>query len=190
MLKPHNPPDSELVARVVAGDRNAFGVLYDRYARLVRAVVASVAGGSATVNDLAQECFLRAYRNVSRLRQPDRFGPWLAGIARQVAREHRRSKRRDRHEFVAESLLVPDGLRDPASAAQEAEEIALVLERLGKLPERERLAIHAFFFLDCDADEAAAMLRLSRSGIYALLGRALARMAAGLRHRSGARTKG
>jgi RNA polymerase sigma-70 factor (ECF subfamily) len=188
MLKHRNPPDSELVASVLAGDRDAFGVLYDRYARLIRAVVARVAGGSVTVNDLAQECFLRAYRNLSRLRQPDRFGPWLVGIARQVAREHRRSRRRDRHEFIPEPFAVANSLRDPSESAEAAEEIALVLERLAKLPERERLAIHALFLLDRDADEAAAMLQLSRSGIYAVLGRALARMAQSLR--SGARTGG
>jgi RNA polymerase sigma-70 factor (ECF subfamily) len=188
MLKKHEPPDSELVASVLAGDRDAFGVLYDRYARLVRAVVQSGAGGSLNANDLSQECFLRAYRNLSRLRQRDRFGPWLVGIARQVAREHRRSKRRDRHEFVSETIPVADCPRDPADAVQGAEETALVLDRLAQLPERERLAIDAFFLRECDADEAAAMLGLSRSGIYALLARALARLAASLCH--GAKTQG
>jgi RNA polymerase sigma-70 factor (ECF subfamily) len=181
MLKSREPPDSELVASVLAGDRDAFGVLYDRYARLVRAVVHRVASDSESVNDLAQECFLRAYRNLGRLRQADRFGPWVVGIARQVAREHRRSKRRDRHEFVSETIVVADFLRDPCDAVQADEEIALLLDRLTELPERERLAVHAFFLLECDANEAAAMLRLSRSGIYALLGRALARLAASLR---------
>jgi DNA-directed RNA polymerase specialized sigma subunit len=56
-----------------------------------------------------------------------------------------------------------------------------LLDRLSELPERERLAVHAFFLLECDADEARAMLQLSRSGIYSLLGRALARLAASLR---------
>jgi DNA-directed RNA polymerase specialized sigma subunit len=105
-----------------------------------------------------------------------------------VAREHRRSIRRDRHEFVPEALLVPGSLPDPADAAQEAEEISLMLESLAKLPERERLAVHAFFLLDRDANQAAAILQLSRSGVYALLGRAMARLAARLR--TGSRTKG
>ncbi len=181
MLKNQEPPDADLVARVLAGDRDAFGLLYDRYARLVRAVVHRLAGGEWSVNDLAQECFLRAYRNLARLRQPDRFGPWVVGIARQVAREHRRSRRRDRHEFVSETLVVADWPTDPAEAAQTAEEIALMFDRLAEFPERERLAIHAFFLLERNADEAAAMLQLSRSGIYALLERALARLAARLR---------
>ena len=81
----NEPTDAELVASVLSGDREAFGRLYDRYARLVRAVVYDVASDWSTVQDLTQECFLRAYQNLARLRQPDRFGHWLVGIARQVA---------------------------------------------------------------------------------------------------------
>jgi RNA polymerase sigma-70 factor (ECF subfamily) len=184
----HEPADSELVARVLCGEREAFGLLYDRYARVVRAVVHRAAGNSPSVNDLAQECFLRAYLNLSRLRQTDRFGPWLVGIARHVARDHRRSRRRDRHEFVPETFPVACDLPDPAVAVQDAEEIALLLERLAELPERERLVVHAFFLRECAADEAAALLEISRSGVYALLGRALSRLAASLR--AGAKTDG
>src|SRR5271166_6109924 len=105
MSRNNEPSDADLGARVLAGDRDAFGRLYDRYARLVRAVVYRAGNDAPVVHDLTQECFLRAYRNLARLRQPDRFGAWVVGIARAVAREHRRSLRRDRHQFVAEESL-------------------------------------------------------------------------------------
>ena len=73
--------------------------------RLVRAVVYRVGTDIPVVHDLTQECFLRAYRNLARLRRPDRFGSWVVGIARAVAREHRRSLRRDRHRFVSDESL-------------------------------------------------------------------------------------
>jgi RNA polymerase sigma-70 factor (ECF subfamily) len=145
MLRNHEPPDADLVARVLAGDGEAFGCLYDRYARLVRAVVHRVGNNAPTVQDLTQECFLRAYRNLSRLRQPDRFGSWIVGIARQVAREHRRSVRRDRHRFVADETLEVWSDPDVSAAVQTAEQTEIVLRRVGELPERERLAVHAFF---------------------------------------------
>ena len=53
---------------------------------------------------------------------------------------------------------------------QAAEETELVMRRLAELPERERLAIHAFFLDECDAGQAAELLGLSRSGVYALVG--------------------
>jgi len=181
MLRKSEAPDVDLVARVLAGDGDAFGCLYDRYARLVRAVVHRVAGGSPSTSDLTQESFLRAYRNLSRLRQPDRFGAWVVGIARQVAREHRRSMRRDRHRFVSDDVLHVAYQPDSNSAVQTEEEVTLLMRLIGELPERERLVIHAFFLKECSADQAAQLLRLSRSGVYALLERALARLAARIR---------
>jgi RNA polymerase sigma-70 factor (ECF subfamily) len=180
MLRNHEPADADLVARVLAGDGAAFGCLYDRYARLVRAVVHRVGNDAPIVPDLTQECFLRAYRNLARLRQPDRFGSWIVGIARQVAREYRRSVRRDRHRFVADEALEVWSDPDVSGAAQTAEQTERVLCRVAELPERERLAVHAFFLQECDAGQAARLLKLSRSGVYALLRQALARLAVGM----------
>jgi RNA polymerase sigma-70 factor (ECF subfamily) len=179
---PNNKPsDHDLVARVLRGDRDAFGHLYDRYARLVRAVLHGETRGHHVVQDLTQECFLRAYKNLSRLRQPDRFGAWIVGIARQLAREHRRALRRDRHRFVAGDAIEVCSESGSTEAVRVAEEIELAIRRLAELPERERLAIHAFFLQGRDAGQTAALLGLSRSGVYALLGRAMARLADNIR---------
>jgi DNA-directed RNA polymerase specialized sigma24 family protein len=52
--------DAELVAASLAGDREAFGQLYDRHARMVRAVVLAVSNDWPSVDDMTQESFLRA----------------------------------------------------------------------------------------------------------------------------------
>ena len=176
----HNdePTDADLVAQTLSGNREAFGCLYDRHARLVRAVVYGVALDWPMVQDLAQESFLRAYRNLARLREPDRFRAWIVGIARQVARERKRGLRRDRHEFVGDGALLIESTLDTAGEAAAADEIELVMQKLALLPEREQLAIHLFFLEDRDANKAADHVRLSRSGFYALIERALARLAA------------
>lgn len=173
----NEPTDADLVARVLAGDREAFGRLYDRYARLVRAVVSDAARWP-TVQDLTQECFLRAYQNLARLRQPNRFGHWVVSIARQVVRERRRTLRRDRHQFVGGNVVEVPYESDGTGAIETIEEIELVMRRLAELPERERLAIHAFFLRECNAQRVAELLGLSRSGVYAMLERGLARLAA------------
>lgn len=152
---------------------------------LVRAVVYRIGNDNAVIQDLTQECFLRAYRNLAGLRQPDQFGAWVVGIARAVAREHRRSSRRDRHQFVANESLEVWTDPDTPGSVQTADEIELVLRRVAELPERERMAIHAFFLQEHNAEEAARLLELSRSGIYALLQRALARLADGLHRCAG-----
>jgi RNA polymerase sigma-70 factor (ECF subfamily) len=81
-MEPNVPTDADLVAGTLSGNHEAFGELYDRHARMVRAVVAGVSGDWFAAEDMAQECFLRAYRSLARLRDPGRFGPWVVGIAR------------------------------------------------------------------------------------------------------------
>jgi RNA polymerase sigma-70 factor, ECF subfamily len=133
------------------------------------------------VQDLTQESFLRAYRNLARLKEPERFGAWIVGIARHVARERKRSLRRDRHEFVGCNSLEVESPSDAASAVEAADEFQRVMQKLATLGERQRLAVHAFFLQGRDARQAAELLGLSRSGLYALVERALGRLAALLR---------
>jgi DNA-directed RNA polymerase specialized sigma24 family protein len=67
-----DPTETELVARVLQGETEAFGDLDDRDSRLVRVALQGSARDEAAVQDLTQECFLRAYRNLGRLSQPRR----------------------------------------------------------------------------------------------------------------------
>jgi DNA-directed RNA polymerase specialized sigma24 family protein len=93
-----------------------------------------------------------------------------------VASERRRTLRRDRHEFGAhtDELAMSTG---SAPTNCDRDEIERVMCRLAELPEDQRLAIHAFYFEGKNANQAAVQLELSRSGFYALLQRALARLA-------------
>jgi len=172
----HEPSDADLVAEALAGDREAFGRLYDRHAKKVRAVVVALSGDWPAMEDMTQECFLRGYRKLDTLRDSQRFGGWIVGIARQVARERKRTLRRDRHRWVADSSADNESTADSAARVQDTEQLQLLMRRVAALPERERLAIHAFFFEEQNVRRAAELLEMSRSGFYALLNRALARL--------------
>jgi RNA polymerase sigma-70 factor (ECF subfamily) len=175
------PDDAELVTESLAGNREAFGILYDRHARIVRAIVLAVARDWAASDDMVQETFLRAYGKLASLRDPAMFGPWVAGIARHVARERRRSLRRDRHKaFQQDATEVETGCSLQSDEPM-CEQLSDVRRHLAELPERERLAIHAFFLDGVDAKRASAMLGLSRSGFYGLLQRAIAQLAMRIR---------
>ncbi len=80
-----------LVAAAREGDRGAFERLYERYARMVHGILlARVPVGE--VDDLVQDVFVRAMRQVHTLRDVNCFGGWLATVARKRANDyHRRS---------------------------------------------------------------------------------------------------
>jgi RNA polymerase sigma-70 factor (ECF subfamily) len=164
--------DGDLVVRTLAGERELFGQLYNRYARMVRAVTYGASSDLSTVHDLTQEVFLRAFRQLATLRDQDSFGRWIVGIARQVLREHYR-KRPWRFLGNGDEPAV-NGTNRPVD---DSDEIEHVHRLLGRLPEQERLAVQLFFLNERDVNETGRLLNLSRSGTYALLQRACAKLA-------------
>src|ERR1700742_168456 len=86
---------AELVVRAREGDQTAFGTLYDRHARLVRAMCFDATGHLASAEDLAQDVFLKAHQRLRQLREAERFLSWICEIARRAGRDWRRQPRRE-----------------------------------------------------------------------------------------------
>src|ERR1044071_9681101 len=119
-------PEAALVESARAGDRAAFERLYHSYAPLVHGVLlARVPYGE--VSDLAQDVFLTALRKLNALRDPARFGPWVAIIARNRAADFYRRTRQT------------EELRDEiAQRAGRGAEACEALEIIRSLPEAYR----------------------------------------------------
>jgi DNA-directed RNA polymerase specialized sigma24 family protein len=87
--------DAPLVHAARGGDKAALGVLLSRYRPLLLAVCRRALGDDVLAEDAAQEASLLALLNLDRLRDPGRFGPWLAGIGLNVCHRWKRQRRRD-----------------------------------------------------------------------------------------------
>jgi RNA polymerase sigma-70 factor (ECF subfamily) len=159
--------NADLVRRAIAGDIPAFGVLYDRTVRLVRAVAADA--GPDDADDVTHDTFLRAYRKLNTLRDPARFAPWLVGIARLVVSQRRRARR-----FAPLPEQMPAQTSTDAGTDDDAQEL---LRLVARLPQEERLAVRFFFLNERSIEETSRLLNRSRSGTYAVLQRAKARLA-------------
>ena len=122
----HASEDGHLVRAARAGDESAFTRLYDRYGRVVHAVLLARVDRQ-DVEDLVQEVFLTAWRRLADLRDPAAFGGWIATIARNRATDYFRQTR--------EQVELPDEI--PGGEAIEDETMA-VLEVIRKLPEAYR----------------------------------------------------
>jgi len=163
--------DAELAKRAAAGDREAAGEIYDRYAPLVRAILLDTTGSLPEANDLLQEVFLLAFSRLGQLKQPDRLSAWLIGISRRQGSEFRRQAGRRRRRFVP---LVGEVV---SSAETEPNDmIEQVRKAIRDLPEKERLAVHMHYLCDEPAETARDAVGLSSSGFYKLLERARRRL--------------
>lgn len=95
MLTQVNQPASieeHLVRRAAGGDRAAFGELYDRYARVVHAVLLGRVPWGAT-EDLVHDVFVVALSHLDHLREGTAFGAWICRIARNRAHDYHRAER-------------------------------------------------------------------------------------------------
>jgi len=161
-----------LVRAVLAGRKEAYEKLYDRYAALVRAVCYDTTRNLADAQDLAQDVFMRAYEKLERLREPGLFGRWVVGIARLRCKEWKREKARsqDKHSMLNEA-------KSSVAACSNEGQIGQLREMIRKLPTKERLVLHTFYLQDKPAEAARRILGLSRSGFYGVLERARKRLA-------------
>lgn len=92
-LSNDNMPDAALVARVLAGEREAFSMLAERYYISVLKLCARLLGSVPEAQDIAQEAVLQAFLHIGRLHEPARFGAWLHAIAANLARMSLRRRR-------------------------------------------------------------------------------------------------
>ena len=104
MPHPSEPATAELVRRARGGERDAFGELYRRYARMVHGILLARLP-YAEVADVVQEVFLRALGHIGSLRDDAAFGGWLATLARSAAVDwRRRPASRAAHQALGEEI--------------------------------------------------------------------------------------
>jgi RNA polymerase sigma-70 factor (ECF subfamily) len=126
----------QIVARARAGERAAFDEFHGRFARFVHSVLLAHAPPSE-IDDLHQEVFMAAWRNLGSLQESERAGAWLAAIARHAAQRRRATL------VVHRARELPAQLADPKARAGGGLDGARLLTLLRELPEayRETLAL-------------------------------------------------
>lgn len=111
-----------LVARARDGDQSAFGILVDRQTPRILRLAMSILRSEAEARDVVQEALIRAWRELPRLRDLDRFDAWLGQIVVNGCRDHWRSHRRVVLREIPVGDLDPD--REPSTTAPVGDRVA------------------------------------------------------------------
>ena len=162
------------IARVLAGDLDAFSGIIKTYHVTLYNFTAMTFPDADQIEEIAQEVFIRAYQQLSGYDTAQPFWPWLRGIARNVVREELRAKQkiaRERHAFAEAALLRAadrfaekvDDVFDPG--AQEAPALALLRECLERLSSRGRRIVRSFYEEGLTSEEIASRLDVGSSGV-------------------------
>jgi RNA polymerase sigma-70 factor (ECF subfamily) len=160
----HAADDGKLARAAQEGDKTAFGMLYERYARMIHGLMLTrVPRGD--VDDLVQDVFLTAWNRLECLRDPAAFGGWLSTIARNRAIDfHRQSG--------VTSVELPDDL--PAHDATPERADALKLLAIVKaLPEAYRETLVLRLVEGMTGPEIAARTGLTAASVRVNLHRGM-----------------
>jgi RNA polymerase sigma factor (sigma-70 family) len=159
--------DERLVARVRAGDDDAFEAIYDRYYLGLLAFCRHMLGSRQEAEDALQHSFASAYRALRRSESDVELRPWLYTIARNRCLSALRSRRDeldiDRVDLERGSF---DGLPLQIQVRAELREL---VEDLQRLPDDQRAALVLFELGDHPHDEIAAVLGVRREKVKALV---------------------
>ncbi len=97
MRDPHvrDRSDAELVRGSIEGEEGAFAELVRRYQDLLYRHAERMTGRPDEAEDVVQATFIKAHGNLSRCRDPERFGAWLFRIAANASKDHLKARRTD-----------------------------------------------------------------------------------------------
>ncbi len=171
--------DAALVEAARGGSKDAFAALVVRHRALLLALCRRATGDRELAEDAAQEAVLQALLGLDRLRKPERFGSWLAGIGLNIC--HRWLRQRTRDTWSWEAVLGGSLLPEPVDPAPGPEEEATVSDlrsriaaAIASLPDGQRAAVSLFYLAGLTQAETADHLGVGVGAVKTRLHRARA----------------
>jgi RNA polymerase sigma-70 factor (ECF subfamily) len=156
--------DGDLVRLARDGDAVAFRLLVERHLPMARARARRLCANPSDVDDVVQDSFLQAFLALDRLRDPDRFPGWLAGIVLNACRALRRGP---------QVALLPDWPEPLHPAATDGQPSAEDLDRadalraaVASLPTGQRQAVTLHYYADLPAGQAGGSPGAARASLH------------------------
>jgi len=173
--------EAEIIAAILAGETQLYHQLVRPYERSVYMMALSFMKNEADAEDVAQEAFIKAFRNLSMFRGDAKFSTWLISIAVNEARNRLRRQTVVRMQSLdeppdEEGTVSPALLRDwreiPSEAVGREEVRALIKNAVETLPEIYRQVFLLRDVEELDVNETAQTLSISISNVKVRLHRA------------------
>lgn len=166
--------DAELVAASLAGSREAFSQIVARYQTLICSLSYSNTGNLSQSEDVAQETFIAAWKQLATLREPAKLRSWLCGIARNLTWDALKKEGRE-PSHAAEPLEnvheSPATELQPHDFTISREEQAILWRSLERIPETYREPLVLFYRENQSIETVAANLELSEDAVKQRLSR-------------------
>jgi RNA polymerase sigma-70 factor, ECF subfamily len=157
---PDQHSDRDVVDRVIAGDRDAYRLLVRRYQDMLFRHAVRMTSDRDVAADLVQASFVKAYSNIARCRDPDRFGAWVYRILSNACKDHLKSKRR-KDVSIEDQTQLTDTAENPAADLERTQLRKMLNKAVAELPESLREAFILKHVEGRSYEEMAEMLGTS-----------------------------
>ncbi len=165
--------DNRLIELVAGGDEQAFEQLVRRYQQAVFNTIYRYTGRQDDVQDLAQEIFIKVWRNAAKFKGKSKFSTWLYRITANHCINYRRKNRRQHLSLdeLTEKGRTPESLK-VESDPEQRRNVELVRKAVDELPDRQRMALVLAHFEGRSYKEIAEIMGISTSAVESLIFRA------------------
>lgn len=165
--------DAQVIELIAKGDEQAFEQLVHKYQQAVFNTIYRYIGNQDDVQDLAQEIFIKVWRNAGKFKGKSKFSTWLYRIVVNHCINYRRKNKR---KYVSLDELTEQG-KTPESLKVEPDpeqrrKVELVRKAVDELPERQRMALVLAQFEEKSYKEIAEIMNVSLSSVESLIFRA------------------
>src|SRR5690554_3838745 len=158
-----------------AGDAAAFGKIVSGCQNGITAIALAITRDVPASEDIAQDAFISAWRNLARLRNPASFLPWLRQITRNFSHDHLRRRRNERrYDGELEDILavVADPTPDHPERLARQQEEAVVANLIDELPEDTREILLIYYREGQSSKQVASLLGMQDAAVRKRLSRA------------------
>ncbi|MFB3896187.1 MAG: RNA polymerase sigma factor [bacterium] len=156
--------DQQIVEQVLAGNKDSFGLLLDRYQNLVYRLAVGILKDCAAAEDAAQEAFMIAYQNLDTIRNPAAFGAWIAAITR-----HHCFKLVQKEAAIYLDDIEQLPAIDESEDILDKEQKMMLRKVIESLPAKYREIIDLRYFEGCSYLELSSFLGISMDAVKSRL---------------------
>ncbi len=163
-----------LIDRILAGDRNLYATLVDKYKSYAYTLAMKVLENRADAEEAAQDAFIKAFHYLKGFNKQAKFSTWLYRIVFNTAISYKR-KRKPAFQSIENSIVEYSERADHKTEQDDRQ--VFILKAMDKLNEADRLAIQLFYIKEFSMEEVADMMWQNINTIKVRIHRARLRLA-------------
>ncbi|HCL83592.1 MAG TPA: RNA polymerase subunit sigma [Chitinophagaceae bacterium] len=173
------PPDTEIINKVLKGEQSAFALLVERYQNYVFTLVLRFTENREDAEEIAQDVFVKAYRSLADFRGDSKFSTWLFTISRTTCLSFLRKKKLDTRSLDNERTGIQVENRESgfnANVVEQKSKHAMLNQAIAMLSPDDAQVLNLFYKGDQTLEEIGKIMRLEPNTVKVKLHRARQRL--------------